>query len=151
MAITALNWVGNGTLKLIGLHAVSGHEMVHSVEELRVLVTGMQQAGVVDATEARIARRAFAFGELTAGALMTPRTEVEDVPLTIRLDDLLGIAETTRHSRLPVDGGSLDDILGILHIRDLFKHRNNSPGMFDLGALLRTPLMVRSRTMRPSS
>ena len=55
--ITALNAVGNGTLKLFGLEPASGHEMVHSVEELRLLVTGMQDAGVVDVAEARIARR----------------------------------------------------------------------------------------------
>src|SRR5829696_3538610 len=80
--ITALNTVGNGTLKIFGLEAASGHEMVHSVEELRLLVTGMQKAGIVDRTEARIAHRAFAFGELTVSAVMTPRTEVEAVSIT---------------------------------------------------------------------
>src|SRR5215207_6247551 len=54
--ITALNAVGNGTLRLFGFAPASGHEMVHSVEELRLLVTGMQQAGVVDVAEAQIAR-----------------------------------------------------------------------------------------------
>ena len=43
--------------------------MVHSVEELRLLVTGMQQAGVVEAYEARIASRAFRFADLDAGAI----------------------------------------------------------------------------------
>ena len=60
--ITLLNAVGNGVLKLVGLEPASGHEMVHSVEELRLLVTGSQQAGVVEESEARIASRAFAFG-----------------------------------------------------------------------------------------
>ena len=92
--ITALNAVGNWTLKLFGLEPASGHEMVHSVEELRLLVTGMQQAGVVDVAEARIARRAFAFGELTAASLMTPRTEIEAVPVTATLDELFRVAAT---------------------------------------------------------
>jgi putative hemolysin len=140
--ITALNAVGNGTLRLFGLEATSGHEMVHSVEELRMLVTGMQEAGVVDATEARIARRAFAFGELTAGALMTPRTEVDAVSLKTRLDELLAKAESTRHSRLPVYDKSLDDVVGILRVRDLFKHRNDRPDAFDFRRLLHAPLVV---------
>src|SRR5215203_2338376 len=110
--ISALNAVGNGTLKLFGLAPASGHEMVHSVEELRLLVTGMQEAGVVDAAEARIARRAFGFGELTAGSLMTPRTEIEAVPVIATLEELLRIAETTRRHRLPVYEGSLDHVLG---------------------------------------
>ena len=103
--ITALNAIGNRSLGLIGLQATSGHEMVHSVEELRMLVTGMQEAGVVDVAEARIARRAFAFGDLTVAALMTPRTEMQAVPVTATLEELLQVAETSRHSQLPVYEG----------------------------------------------
>ena len=140
--ITALNAVGNGTLRLFGLAAASGHEMVHSVEELRLLVTGMQKAGVVDVVEARIAQRAFAFGELTAGALMTPRTEMEAVPVTATLEELLRLAETTRHSRLPVFEGSPDNVVGVLHVRELFKHRNTAPEAFALRTLTRPPVIV---------
>ena len=77
--ITALNAVGNGVLKVFGLEPAAGHEMVHSVEELRLLVRASQQAGAVEASEARIATRAFEFADVTAGALMTPRTEVEAI------------------------------------------------------------------------
>jgi len=140
--ITALNAVGNGTLKLFGLEPASGHEMVHSVEELRLLVTGMQQAGVVDVAEARIARRAFAFGELTAASLMTPRTEIEAVPVNSTVEELLRKAETTRRNRLPVYEGSLDNVLGILQVRELFKHRNTPPDAFALRSLFRPPLFV---------
>jgi CBS domain containing-hemolysin-like protein len=119
--IAVLNGVGNGVLKIFGLRPAAGHEMVHSVEELRILVTGSQEAGVVEASEARIASRAFVFGELTAGALMTPRTEVEAVP--------------------PVYGGSLDNIVGVLHVHDLFVVLNRPPEAFDLGALIR-PVLV---------
>jgi len=140
--VTALNAVGNATLRLFGLSPASGHEMVHSVEELRLLVTGMQQAGVVEAAEARIASRAFVFADLTAGALMTPRTEVEAVPVTAGLAELLALAETTRHSRLPVYDGGVDDVVGVLHVRDLFRHRDTPPGAFDLRTLVRPILSV---------
>jgi CBS domain containing-hemolysin-like protein len=116
--------------------------MVHSVEELRVLLTSMQEAGVVPPTEAQIARRAFAFGELTAGSLMTPRTDVDAIAVDTPLEGILNIAASTRHTRLPVYDGSLDNIVGILHVRDLFKHRHDRPDRFDIRALLRAPLMV---------
>src|SRR5687768_9185336 len=64
--IAVLNGIGNGVLRIFGLQPASGHEMVHSIEELRLLVTGSQEAGVVEASEALIASRAFGFGELTA-------------------------------------------------------------------------------------
>jgi hypothetical protein len=56
--IRLLNRVGNQVLRWCGLEPASGHEMVHSVDELRLLVTGMQQAGVVDQVESRITSRA---------------------------------------------------------------------------------------------
>src|SRR5688500_9126477 len=55
------------------MQPTSGHEMVHSVEELRLLVSATREAGGVEDSEARIASRAFSFADLTAGALMTPR------------------------------------------------------------------------------
>jgi putative hemolysin len=140
--ITALNRVGNSTLRIFGLQPASGHEMVHSVEELRLLVTGMQRAGVVDVAEARIAQRAFAFGELTAGALMTPRTELEAVSVTIDIEELFRLAETTRFSRLPVYEGSLDHVIGIVHVRELFRHRHTPPSAFSLRALAQLPVLV---------
>jgi CBS domain containing-hemolysin-like protein len=140
--ISGLNAVGNATLRVVGLRPAAGHEMVHSIEELRVLLTGMQEAGVVQATEAQLARRAFAFGELSAGALMTPRTEVDAIAASTPLDEILAKAATTRHTRLPVYEGSLDNIVGILHVRDLFRHRHTRPEIFDLRTLLRAPLIV---------
>ena len=102
----------------------------------------MQEAGVVDLAEARIARRAFAFGELTAASLMTPRTEVEAVLITATLDDLLEVVKTTRHQRLPVYEGSLDNVIGILHVRDLFKYLTTPPQAFSLRAIVQSPLSV---------
>ena len=140
--ITALNAVGNWTLKLFGPEPASGRELVHSVEELRLLVTGMQQAGVVDVAEARMARRAFAFGDRTAASLMTPRTEIEAVPVTATLDELFRVAAITRRNRLPVYEGSLDHVIGILHVRELFKHRMSPPQAFDLRSVIRAPLLA---------
>jgi putative hemolysin len=140
--ITLLNAVGNGVLRLAGLQPASGHEMVHTVEELRLLVTSSQEAGQVEASEARIASRAFYFADLTAGELMTPRTELEAVPLTATRDQLLRLAETGQHSRVVVYGESLDDVVGVLHVRDLFQVVNQPDAAFDLHALLRPALFV---------
>jgi CBS domain containing-hemolysin-like protein len=119
--IRLLNGIGNAVLRVFGMEPASGHEMVHSVEELRMLVTGMEQAGVVDRVEARIASRAFQFGEITAAELMTPRTEVQGVPVTASISDAIDAALAVRHTRLVVYDKSLDDIVGTLHLRDLLR------------------------------
>jgi putative hemolysin len=113
---------------------------VHSVEELRLLVTGMQQAGVVEASEARIANRAFQFADVSAGELMTPRTELEAVPLTTSLTALLERARTSPHGRWLVYDGSLDNVVGALRVRRLFEVLGREEA-FDLNTLLR-PVMV---------
>jgi putative hemolysin len=87
----------------------------------------MQQAGVVDDAEAQIARRAFAFGDLRAASLMTPRTEIDAVPVTSTLEELWHVVETTNRNRLPVYEDSIDRIVGILHVRQLFKYRSTPP------------------------
>ncbi len=139
--VALLNAVGNGVLRVGGLEPATGREMAHSVEELRLLVTGSEQAGEVEASEARIASRAFTFADVTAGALMTPRTELEAVPVTTSLEALLARAASDTHSRLPVYDGSLDSIVGVLHVRDLFRALGPPPP-FDLRALLRPTWFV---------
>ncbi len=135
--ITLLNAIGNGTLRVFGLQPASGHEMVHSVEEVQYLVTGMHKAGVVEDSEARIAARAFEFADVNADDVMTPRTEIEAVLVDIGRDQLLARVATGVHTRLPVYGESLDDIVGVLNVRDLFKVLAQPAEEFDMRSLLR--------------
>ena len=142
--ITALNAVGNGVLRLLGLRPAAGHEMVHTVEELELLVKASRQAGMVEESEARIARRAFQFADLTAAGLMTPRTELEAVPVGIDLEALLARVAITR-GRLLVYEGSLDNILGVIRVRDLLPLARQPRERFDLRALIRPVLTVPER------
>ena len=135
--IHGLNAVGNGVLRIFGLQPATGHEMVHSVEELRLLVTGMQQAGVVEASEARIASRAFRFADLDAGALMTPRTEIEAVSVSSPREALARLAREGRHSRVLVIQQTLDEVVGVLYVRDLFREFEATNAEIDLARLVR--------------
>jgi CBS domain containing-hemolysin-like protein len=140
--ITALNAVGNGVLRLLGLRPSTGHEMVHTVEELELLVKASRRAGMVEESEARIARRAFQFADLTAAGLMTPRTELEAVPVGIDLEELLARVADTQRGRLLVYDGSLDNILGVIRVRDLLPLARQPRERFDLRALIRPVLTV---------
>lgn len=140
--ITVLNAVGNAVLGLLGLRAAAGHEMVHTVEELALLVRASQKAGMVEESEARIATRAFQFADLTAGGLMTPRTELLGVPLGIALEELLARAIATRRGRLLVYDGSLDNVVGIVRARELLGVVREPPARFDVRSLVRPVLAV---------
>jgi CBS domain containing-hemolysin-like protein len=137
--IGALNAVGNAVLRLFGMRPAAGEDMVHSAEELRLLLQASQQAGEVEPSEARIANRAFQFADLSAGELLTPRTEIEAVPADISLPELTARAARATHSRLPVYEGSLDQIVGIVYLRDLFRILLSPPDQapFDVRGLMR--------------
>jgi putative hemolysin len=130
-------------LRLIGLEPVTGHESVHSVEELRLLVRSSTEAGVVEESEARIASRAFTFADRTAGALMTPRTELEAVSVDVPPHELERRLATTRHTRVPVYEGSLDNILGVLPVLTYFRALRSLIGTpDDLRQLIRPAMAV---------
>jgi CBS domain containing-hemolysin-like protein len=138
--IVGLNAVGNAVLRVIGLPLATEHHRAHSAEELRLLVNASEEAGLVEESEARIAGRAFAFGDLDAGALMTPRIALQAVPVSAGLDEVLSRFTTGRHYRLLVYADSLDDILGAIHLRDLIRHGPGAP--FDLRALVQPVLTI---------
>jgi CBS domain containing-hemolysin-like protein len=144
LPIQLLNGVGNSVLRLFGLEPARGHSTTHSVDELRVLVGGMQRAGIVDDVEARIAGRAFRFGEVTVGELQTPRTEIDGVPRDASLDAAIEVALRNGHSRLVVFDGSIDNIVGVVHLRDMLRARSAAAGspVRGVSAVLRSVLVT---------
>ncbi len=141
--INLLKGLGNLVLRLLGLRPVGGEELVHSVDELRVLVAGSSEAGVLDETEAEIVGRVLGFHELAVREVMVPRTELQAIPVTASLDEVLHLAATSGHSRFPVFEGDLDHVVGVLYLKDLFtvlEHR--APGRFDLRRVVRQAYVV---------
>ena len=82
--ITVLNSTGRWVVRLLGLKPPSGSSLVHSEEELKMLVTASQEAGVIEEEEEQMLHRVFGFGDLTAGQVMLPRTEMMALPCASR-------------------------------------------------------------------
>ena len=78
--IRLLNGMGRAIVGLLGLRGSGGHAMVHSEEELKMLVTASQEAGVLEEEEEQMLHRVFDFADLTAGQVMLPRTEPPNSP-----------------------------------------------------------------------
>ena len=124
----------------LGLHG--GHRGgVHSEEELKMLVTASQEAGVLEEREEQMLHRVFGFADLTAGQVMVPRTELVAVAADTSRDAILELLARTGHTRLPVYRSNMDDIAGILYVTDLLKPLDRG-GAINAGALAREALMV---------
>jgi len=99
-------------------------------------------AGDLTPTERQMLRNLLHFGERTAGDICVTRGEIIAVPSTIGFDDLVRAFADAEHSRLPVYGDSLDAVVGMVHIKDVFTALNDPTRDRSLPALLRTPLFV---------
>ena len=127
--IWIINTLSNATLRLLGLPQDQGHETVYSVEELEMLVVSSRKAGVLDREEEAILRRVFDFGDLTARQVMLPRTELVGLPADATLQEVVQAMVRHRYSRFPVYEHDLDNIVGVVHVRDMFIQLAEASGL----------------------
>lgn len=99
-------------------------------------------AGDLTPTERQMLRNLLHFGERTAGDVCVTRGDIMAVPSTITFDDLVRAFADAEHSRLPVYGESLDKVIGMIHIKDVFKAQVDPTRDRSTQALLREPLFV---------
>jgi CBS domain containing-hemolysin-like protein len=145
--IKLLNSTGRGIVRLIGLQGSGGYAMVHSEEELKMLVTASQEAGVLEEHEEQMLHRVFAFSDLTAGQVMIPRTELVAIPFEESGARLLHQISRGGYSTLPVYRKNLDNVVGILHVIDVVKALAAGESEKSAGAIAREALTV-PETMR---
>jgi CBS domain containing-hemolysin-like protein len=119
--IRALNNTGRFVVTLLGLKSRGGHAMVHSEEELKMLVTASQEAGVLEEREEQMLHRVFGFADLTAGQVMLPRTELVAIAAETAGDAMIDQVANAGYPTLPVYRDNLDNVVGILHVVDVIR------------------------------
>src|SRR5438093_3939349 len=140
--IRVVHGTAQAVIKVLGFSGADHRAMVHSEEELKMLVTASQEAGVLEEQEEQMLHRVFAFADLTAGQVMIPRTELVAVPAETPMRDLLAHIGQRDHTRLPVYRGNLDDVVGMLHVTDILKNLASGVDTTTAGALAREVLTV---------
>jgi len=141
--IWALNGTGNALLRLVGVEPASGHELVHSVEELKMLVTASTKEGVVAEQESELLHAIFEFGDLLVRQVMIPRTEIIAVEADLPLDEILPLINESTYSKIPVYDDDLDNVLGIIHVKDLLRTMQETGWQSStVRSLVREPLYV---------
>jgi CBS domain containing-hemolysin-like protein len=119
--IRLLNGAGQAIVNMLGLRSRGGHALVHSEEELKMLVTASQEAGVLEEREEQMLHRVFGFADLTAGQVMVPRTELVGIAADASTETLLGLISREGYWRLPVYRDNIDNVIGILYVPDVVK------------------------------
>ncbi len=125
LATRPITWLmyiaARGVLKLFRVEPASERDLAHSEEELRMIIEASQEGGHIDEVEQTLMRRALTFGDRTVSDIMVPRTEMAALPTsTVVLEAIDEIAETN-HTRYPVFEEDVDNIVGYVHVKDLYK------------------------------
>jgi CBS domain containing-hemolysin-like protein len=134
-------WVLNGSsnllLRLVGQKTVSEEETPHSPDELRMLVERASESGLLPVSDAEILGGVFEFSEKNAREVMTPRTAIVAIPAGSSLDEAVEIVDEAGFSRYPVYRDTMDDIVGMVHAKDLLRVLIRRPGDFSIESILR--------------
>jgi CBS domain containing-hemolysin-like protein len=116
--VRLLNWVGNSLLGLVGFIRGRGASHLGS-DELESVARESQALGLLDKESGRVFLELADFSELTAAEAMVPRVRVSGLQLGADADALREGVLSSSHTRYPVHDGSLDSIVGTVHIKDL--------------------------------
>ncbi len=106
-------------LKWIGLKDADEHEVPHTEEEIRALLREAHIHGNLTGNEHRLLDAVFEFDDLICRRIMLPRGEVEFIDIHESLAESMKMIRRTKHTRYPVCDGSLDEVMGVLHVKDL--------------------------------
>lgn len=150
-AIDSLDGVADNIVGWLGVVSAQSHTLVRSVEELQVMVQQARDRGLFPAHEAKFIQSAMELGQLQVREVMVPRPDVHGLPAGASFEETMTLFAATQRSRLPVYEGTLDHILGFVHIKDMIwillerargAEERAAPPEFDLRTLLHDALIV---------
>jgi putative hemolysin len=139
-SIAFLNGSGVLLLKLMRV-PTTGHRHVHSPQEIELLIAESRDGGLLEPQEQVRLHRALRLGLRTARQLMVPRARLAGVDEAMPFEEVLRVVAASPYSRMPVYRGSLDTVVGILHIKDVVT-RFVQPGTLTIASLLRPIIRV---------
>jgi len=141
-AIAVLNGSANGILRSMGIEPKEELSGARTADELSSLVRRSASAGVLEQDTASLLDRTLTFARLTTADVMTPRPSVHAVAAGDTVEDVIQLARRTGHSRFPVYDESMDDITGIVHLKQAVSVPRDRRGDVPAAAIAEEPLRV---------
>ena len=138
--IKLLNGSGAVILRMMRV-PLAGHGHVHSPEEIEFLIAESRKGGLIKPDEQLRLRHALQLGERSARELMTPRTRIVAVDVDSPLEEIIRTAIESPYTRLPVYEESIDNIIGVVHVRDL-ANASSRQRSASVRTMMRPPLVL---------
>jgi len=119
--IDVLDWATQKILAIFGLKMVGEHFMFYSIDELRKILSDSEEFGVIQPPELKMLESKFDLGELLVRQVMIPRTEIVAVEADTPLEEIITLISKSTYTKIPVYEDNLDQILGIVHVKDMLQ------------------------------
>jgi CBS domain containing-hemolysin-like protein len=139
--IAVLNGTANRLLRVLSIDPPGETERLHSPEEIRMLVEQSTEGGSLLQQDARLLEGVFEFSEKTAQEVMTPRTQIAALNADLTVEKAADQVAIFGRSRYPVYTDSLDEIIGVVHAKDILAALRARPGQ-TIRTIMRPPLFV---------
>lgn len=142
-AVKLLNASTNLIVRLFGIDPNADEEEV-TEEEIRMMVDVGEEKGTIQENEKEMINNIFDFDNKTVMDIMTHRTDIVTLPVDASLDEVISLFNEEKYTRIPVYEESIDNIVGILHVKDLIKYIGvgSDTADFDLRKIIRKPYNV---------
>lgn len=138
--MAGLNWITSVILARLGLEGEAGHGEIHTEAELQSLLATSLEHGHVSRSEHKLINAVFRFDDMVCRRIMMPRSDVEFFDINDPPPSCVELARRTKHTRYPVCNDSLDEVLGVVHMKDLLGI--NVDDDFDWTTIMRPPQKV---------
>ncbi len=111
-------------LRIFGLKLVGGHSLIYTVDDLKQIISESEEGGVLEPPEREMLESVFDFGELLVRQVMVPRTGIIAIEANTKLNEIISTVTQYTFTKLPVYEDDLDQIVGILHVKDVLRVMN---------------------------
>jgi CBS domain containing-hemolysin-like protein len=119
--IDILDWATRLILRMFGLQLVGGHSLIYTVDELKQMISESEESGVLEQPEREMIESVFDFGTLLVRQVMIPRTEIIAIEAKTKLEEIIATVIQYTYTKLPVYENNLDQVTGILHVKDVLR------------------------------
>jgi len=120
--IFVLNGSARLVIRMFGLKPASEHELAHTEEELRIILSDSYKNGEINQSEFKYVNKIFEFDDRIAKEIMVPRTEIVTLSKDDSLEHAFSVIKEEKYTRYPIIDGDKDHVIGMINVKELFTY-----------------------------
>lgn len=138
--VVVITGISRTILKLFGIKTTKIKQS-YTEEEIKTFFDLSSEKGIIEKDENRMMNLVFKFSDLEAQDIMVPRIKIKAIPVTSNYHSVIELSQRLGFSRFPVYNDSIDDIIGIIYLKDIISYKNRQSD-FDVKKVMRPPLFI---------